>query len=215
MRSSTVSGRITFVLIPGAGIDPGAWSWTIAALGALGHEAVAPALPVHDPGARPTAHAAAIVDSVRDLAAPLVVVGHSLGAFAAPLVATRVAVSALILLAPMMEGWGPEAVREVFLHDVPTEMAEAAERFDRAPGRGMFSEPWPLRAWPEVPTRLLVPREDRLFPLAFQQRVACERLGLPVLEMPGGHLPMLARPDQLAARLAGVSAGRWKGTVPP
>ncbi len=70
----------------------------------------------------------------------------------------------------------------------------------------MFREPWPLCAWPEVRTRVLAPREDRLFPLAFQRRVALERLGLPIEEMPGGHVPMLARPGELADRLA-MSSG--------
>ena len=52
-----------------------------------------------------------------------------------------------------------------------------------------------------MPTRVLAPRDDRLFPLAFQRRVARERLGLEVDEMAGGHLPMLSRPGELAERL--------------
>jgi pimeloyl-ACP methyl ester carboxylesterase len=65
----------------------------------------------------------------------------------------------------------------------------------------MFREPWPLSMCPDVPTRVLAPRQDRLFPLTFQRRVARERLGLPVEEIPGGHVPMLARPGELADRL--------------
>lgn len=65
----------------------------------------------------------------------------------------------------------------------------------------MFSEPWPLAAWPNVPTRVLAPREDRLFPLEFQRRASAERLGIEVDEMPGGHLPMLSQPKQPAQRL--------------
>lgn len=65
----------------------------------------------------------------------------------------------------------------------------------------MFTEPWPLDAWPEVPTAVLAPREDRLFPLPFQRRVCAERLGMAVEEMSGGHPPMLARPRELAERL--------------
>ena len=107
-----------------------------------------------------------------------------------------------------MRAWGPEAFEEVFLHDVDPEIARRNERFNRAPGAGMFSEPWPLEAWPDVPTRVLAPREDRLFPLPFQRRVAGERLAREVDVMPGGHLPMLARPRELAehlVRLAPVS----------
>ena len=39
----------TFVLIPGAGIDPGVWRWTIEELEARGHRGVAPRLPLDDP----------------------------------------------------------------------------------------------------------------------------------------------------------------------
>ena len=56
----------------------------------------------------------------------------------------------------------------------------------------------PLEAWPGVPTRVLIPREDRLFPIGLQRRVARERLGLEIDEMAGGHVPMLARPGELA-----------------
>jgi pimeloyl-ACP methyl ester carboxylesterase len=223
---------VTFVLIPGAGIDPGAWCWTIAELQARGDQGLAPRLPLDDPDAGPSGHADAVVDAVRQLSGPVVVVGQSLGAFAASLVAARVEVAELVLLAPMipapgetagdwwaavrhddaiasliqrlgaMGTWGPEALAEVFLHDVPADRAAEADRFVRAPGPGMFREPWPLSAWPQVPTRVLAPREDRLFPLAFQRRVARERLGLAVEEMPGGHVAMLARPGELAERLA-------------
>jgi len=112
------------------------------------------------------------------------------------------AIAALVERLGRMSSWGPQELAEVFLHDVPAEIAQASERFNRAPGPGMFREPWPLSGWPDVPTRVLAPRDDRLFPLAFQQRVTRERLGLPVHTLPGGHIPMLARPEELAAHLA-------------
>jgi hypothetical protein len=222
---------VTFVLIRGAGIEPGVWRWTIEELQALDHRGVAPRLPLDDPNVGPSAHANAVVQAVRGLRGPLVVVGQSLGAFAASIVPTRTEVAGLVLLAPMipapgqtagqwwaavnhaeaiapltrrlgpMSTWGAEELSEVLLHDVPADIASVAEQFIGAPGPGMFREPWPLRAWPEVPTRVLAPREDRLFPLSFQPRVAHERLGLLVEEMPGGHVPMLARPGELVERL--------------
>ncbi len=103
-----------------------------------------------------------------------------------------------------MSAWGPAELAEVFLHDVPADIAASVEQFNGVPGPGMFREPWPLNAWPDVPTRVLAPSEDRLFPVAFQRRVARERLGLPVEVIPGGHVPMLARPGDLAERLAGA-----------
>jgi pimeloyl-ACP methyl ester carboxylesterase len=72
----------------------------------------------------------------------------------------------------------------------------------------MFGEPWPLESWPEVQTRVLAPTGDRLFPLEFQRRVARERLGLEIDEIPGGHLPMLSRPVELAERLIELARSR-------
>ena len=104
-----------------------------------------------------------------------------------------------------MSTWGPDAFEEAFLHDVDPEVARENERFNGPPGAGMFREPWPLERWPEVPTRVLAPREDRLFPLVFQQRIARERLGIEVDEIAGGHLPMLSRPGELAERLVDLA----------
>ena len=225
-----------FVLIPGAGIDPRVFGATIAALADLEHEAVAPPLPLHDERATPSDHADAVATAVRGRG-DLVVVAQSLGAFCGALVPTRIPVAHLVLVAPMipkpgetagewwentahsqaiasliarhgeMSHWGPEAIAEVFLHDVDPEVARANERYKGAPGAGMFSEPWPLETWPDVPTRVLAPRDDRLFPLSFQRRVAGERLGVYVDVMPGGHLPMLARPRELAEHLVRLTPG--------
>ena len=92
---------------------------------------------------------------------------------------------------------------EAFFHDVPPDivaaaldMGEQAVRFD-----ALFGEPWPLTAWPEVPTRFLQGRDDRFFPLDFQRRVVADRLGIPVQEMDGGHLLALSRPQELVERM--------------
>ena len=223
----------TFVLIPGAGTDPQVCGATIEHLERLGHDALAPPLPLDDPDAHPSDHAAAVA-SATPAGREVVVVAQSLGAFAGPLAADRVGAALLVLLAPMvpspgetagdwwentghaeaigdllarhgpMSQWGEPAFAEVFLHDVDPEVARAAERFNGAPGRGMFTEPWPLGSWPEVPTRVLCPSEDRLFPPDFQRRVVGTRLGLGIDEIPGGHLPMLSRPAELARRLVDI-----------
>ncbi|HVX32025.1 MAG TPA: alpha/beta hydrolase [Solirubrobacterales bacterium] len=163
--------------------------------------------------------------------APLVVVGQSLGAYSATIAAARLRPRRLILLAPMIpapgesagdwwagtdhpeaiaalterlgppSGWGEEALAEVFLHDVDEATRAASARYSGVPSDGLFAEPLPLESWPDVPTTVLAPRDDRLFPLEFQRRVARERLGLEVEEMAGGHLPFLSRPRELAERL--------------
>jgi pimeloyl-ACP methyl ester carboxylesterase len=233
--NANVSGEgvaTTFVLVPGAGADPRVFGATIAALRDLGHEGIAPPLPLDDPEATPSHHAIAVIAALtHPPPAPLVVVGQSLGAYAATIAASRLHPARLILLAPMIpapgesagdwwEGtdhaaaiadltrrrgspseWDEEAMAEVFFHDVDAGTLAANAEFEGRPQPGLFAEPLPLDAWPEVPTTVLAPREDRLFPLSFQRRVARERIEVEVEEMPGGHLPMLARPGELAARL--------------
>ncbi len=219
-----------YVLIPGAGADPRVYHATSEALRALGHDAIAPSLPLRDATAHPSDHAAAVVSAV-PRQGELIVVAQSLGAFAGPLVAAQVPVSQLVLLAPMiprpgetagewwentrhadaisetlarygaMRDWDRDAFAEIFLHDVDPEVALANERYAGAPGEGMFTERWPLSEWPKVVTHVLVPTDDRLFPPNFQRRIARERLGLEIEEMRGGHLPMLSRPRELAERL--------------
>ena len=219
-----------FVLFPGAGTDPRIYDATIEALKALGHDGLAPALPLDDADAAPSDHADAVIRAL-PADGEQTVVAQSLGAFAGSLVAARAPVARLILVAPMiprpgetagewwtstgheeaivdllerhgpMSSWGPDAIAEVFLHDVDPGVARDNERYQGAPGDGMFGEPWPLESWPEVPTRVLAPVGDRLFPLEFQRRVARERLGLEIDEIPGGHLPMLSRPREFASRL--------------
>ena len=66
----------------------------------------------------------------------------------------------------------------------------------------VFGSVCAFTTWPAVPTRILVGRDDRFFPVEFQRRVARERLGIVPDEMPGGHLVALSRPAELAERLA-------------
>ena len=44
-------------------------------------------------------------------------------------------------------------------------------------------------------------RDDRFFPAEFQKRVLQERLGITPDVVPGGHLPALSRPRELADQL--------------
>ena len=176
-RTCQTSRTATFVLIPGAGTDPRVYTSTIEALGALAHDALAPPLPLRDRDARPSDHADAVAGAMpRD--AELVVVAQSLGAFTGPLVAARVPVAQLILLAPMipkpgetagewwgntgheeaiaevlkrygpMRAWGPDAIAEVFLHDVDPAVAQDNERFQGAPGRACSPNPGRLTPGP-------------------------------------------------------------------
>src|SRR4051794_41622704 len=82
----------TFALIHGGGGS--AWDWHLVApeLHERGHLARAVDLPSEDTSAGWWEYADAAVDAVREQQGPVIVVGHSLGGFTAPLVCARIPV---------------------------------------------------------------------------------------------------------------------------
>ena len=90
---------------------------------------------------------------------------------------------------------------EQFFNGVPAEIVAEAAVHGRDQVSAEGDEPWPLDAWPDVPTRVLIGRQDQFFPAAFQRRVAADRLGITPDEIDGGHSVALSRPRQLADRL--------------
>ncbi len=164
-------------------------------------------------------------DALRD---DIVLVAQSFAGFSAPLAVTRLGARAIVLLNAMTpspgerpgdwweatgqseaaavyavaEGRDPAfSVEEYFLHDLPADVIEGLMRTVPQQADRPFADPWPLPAWPDVPTRFVAARHDRLFPLDFQRRVVAERLGIDVEEVDGGHLVALSRPDELVAVL--------------
>lgn len=214
----------TYVLIHGAG--DGGWYWHLvhAELRTRGHDVVAPDLPAGDDTLELSAYAQAVVDTIGDRRDP-VVVGQSFGAFTAPLVCARVPSRLLVLVAGMIPSPGeppddwwantghdrevhvPEDVVAAYYNDVPPELAAEARRRERAHPSPASRKPWPLRAWPDVPTRVLACRDDRLFPPSFLGRVTRERLGIVPDEIDGGHCVALSHPWELADRLEEYVAG--------
>ena len=206
----------TYVLLHGAGSDSWCWHLVVPRLQALGHDVVAVDLPCDDDAAGLEDYADAVVEAVGDRR-DLILVAQSLGGFTAPLVCDRLPVVLLILVAAMVprpgesagEWWAntghvfpdPFDPEVVFTHDLPPELAAASLEHVREQSGTPFESPWPLDAWPDVPTRFLLCRDDRFFPAEFQRRVVSERLGIVPDEMGGGHLPALARPDELVQRL--------------
>lgn len=225
---------MTFLLVPGAGGDAWYWHRVLPALAARGYDAVAVDLPAADDSAGLTEYAEAVVAAAGDRP-DLVVVGQSMAGLTVPLVCERRPVRMLVLLNAMTpragesggEWWvntGFEQSRraqaerdgrrleddpdlmDAFFHDVPPEVRdEAFARGEPRQSGTPFEAPWPMAAWPDVPTRFLAARDDRFFPVEFQRRVVWERLGIPVDEMPGGHLVALSRPEELADRLVGYA----------
>jgi len=210
----------TFVLLPGAGSDSWYWHLVVPDLEEAGHDVVAVDLPVTDAAAGFPEYADVVVEAIGDRR-DLVLVAQSLAGFTAPLVCERVPVDLMILVAAMVprpgesggEWWvntghaaarGPDASDdpvEMFLHDVPPDVTRESEHHVYPQSGAVFEAPWPLAAWPDVPTRFLLCRDDRFFPAEFQRRVVAERLGIVPDEMDGGLLPALAHPHELARRL--------------
>lgn len=180
---------MTFVLIHGAADS--AWYWHLVEpeLRERGHDVVAMDLPCDDDSAGLAEYADAVVNAIgqrRDL----VLVAQSFGGFTAPLVCERVPVDLMVLVAGMIPSAGEapddywtntgytspvlddyeasESMSEddawtiaAFMHDVPANLAAEALKRVRDQSEKPGKEPWPLDAWPDVPTKFLLSRDDR------------------------------------------------------
>jgi pimeloyl-ACP methyl ester carboxylesterase len=226
----------TFVLIHGAADT--AWYWHLVEpeLRARGHDVVTMDLPCDDDSAGLADYADTVVDAIGDRR-DLVLVAQSFGGFTAPLVCERVPVDLLILVAGMIPSPGeapgdywmntgyqpakldhveqPEGISKedaesiaTFLHDVPPDLAAEALKRVRDQSETPGKKPWPLEAWPDVPTRFLLCRDDRMFPADWMRRVVKERLGFTPDEMNGSHCVALSRPKELADRLVAYLVAR-------
>lgn len=221
----------TFALVHGGGGS--AWDWHLVEpeLRRRGHDTVAVDLPVEVPDATLLDHAAAVVDALGG-ADDVVVVAHSLGGLVGPLVCDALGPRArlMVFVAAMVprpgepfgawweatghatgvaardaaEGAPPEGTVATYLHDVDPALAAEALRRTRDPHEHALSAPWPLAALPTTPTRFVLCRDDRLFPAAWLRGVVRDRLGIACDEIGTGHMPMLARPAELASLLAGL-----------
>jgi pimeloyl-ACP methyl ester carboxylesterase len=235
-----------FVLIHGAADVGWYWHLVERELRARGHQTVAPDLPCEDDSAGLAEYADTVARAAGHLrGTDLVVVGASFGGFTAPLAAVRLQARVIVLVTGMIpapgekpEDWpantglvqaiAGQAARDggktgshdplvTFYHDVPRDLAEQAvakggRPQSDTPGRS----PWPLRAWPGIPTRFVLCTEDRFFPAAFMRRVVTERLGIVPDQIAAGHCVALSRPKELATMLAGyaVTPGEPPTTTP-
>jgi pimeloyl-ACP methyl ester carboxylesterase len=212
----TLCRMSTFVLIHGGGGSYRDFELLEPELRRRGHDVVAPDLPIDDPAAGLAEFTQTVVDAVGDRR-DLVVVGHSYGGFTAPLVCARLPVRLLVFLAGMIPAPGekpgdwwtntgfeaPEGLgdAETFYTGVPADVAALALSYGRPQVSAESDQPWPLDALPDVPTRVLLCRDDRFFPPDFQRRIARERLGLEPDEIDGAHCVATSHPVELAERL--------------
>ena len=218
-----------FVLIPGSGGTAWYWSRVAPLLVAAGHEARPVDLPGDDEAAGIREYADLVVRTAQD-GDDVVLVAQSMGGFTAALVCEQISVAGLTFVNAMIpvpgetagEWWANvDAVAErgraagaggysrdfdlatYFLHDVPPEVAAEGEPFQRPEAEIAFAQSCDFTAWPAVPIRVLAGADDRFFPVAFQRRVAEQRLGVSADALPGGHLLALSNPSGVADYLIG------------
>jgi pimeloyl-ACP methyl ester carboxylesterase len=214
------------VLIHGAGDVGWYWHLTEAELQARGHQTIAPDLPCDNDTASLDDYADTVADAVGDRQ-DLVIVGKSYGAFTATLVAGRLPARLLVLLAGMIpipeerpgQWWSNTGYRQAveeqakrdggttghddpfirFYNGVPRRLAEEAmQRGGRGESSTVWDTPWPLKAWPDVPTKCILCKDDHVFPAAFMRRLAHDRLGTVPDEVPGCHCAALSHPGELS-----------------
>ncbi len=210
----------THLLIPGAG--GAAWYWHRVA--PLLERAIAVDLPGDDPSQGLPEYVDLVVEAAAGETG-LVVVAQSLGAFTALPACARLDVRHLFLLNAMIPAPGETAgewwdntgsgearvaaaraggydeafdVETYFLHDIDPGLLASGEP-PRPEADAVFETPCDCTVWP--PTTVLAGVDDRFFPLEFQRRVALERLGRDVVEVPGGHLAALSQPEAVARAL--------------
>lgn len=224
----------SFLLVPGAGGSGWYWRQVVAELTSRGHTARAIDLPGDDPDAGLPEYARVIVDAARELEDPdgLVLVGQSLAGFSVPMAAEQLRPTGIVLLNAMIpipgetagewgEHFGSAEARiaaakqrgyptdfepEVyFLHDVPAEVAQEGAEHERMETEKSFTDRCEFSDW-AAPVTVLIGRDDRLFPLELQQKIARHRLGQEPHLVPGGHLAAMSQPVAVAAAIVNPPA---------
>ena len=221
-----------YVLIPGAGGRAWYWHLVAASLADRGHRAVAVELPADDDTKGLSDYAQAVLDAAAT-ASEVVIVAASLGAFTAPLVVGQFQTAAVVLINPMIPvpgetpgawwrdtgavearcarasrlGYPVEFDPGTYLfHDVPPQvLATASSKGEQS--QRPFRDPCLFTAWPAA-TMVISGKDDRFFPLEFQQQLGRERLGVEAVIVPGGHLVALGHPDELTTAILTATDGQ-------
>ncbi len=223
----------TFVFVPGAGGMAWYWHRVVPLICAAGHQAIAVDLPGDDKHAGLAAYADIVIRAIakrRDV----ILVAQSLAGFTAPIVCARAPLRMVVFVNAMIPKpgetagawWGATGAAEAreqaatrrgystkfdvgtyFLHDVPQDVLRASPEQPREEAEVVFGEPCRFERWPDIPIHVLAGRDDRFFPIEFQRRVARERLGKEVEEIPGGHLVALSNAEGLTERLLAYEKG--------
>ncbi|MGH8962638.1 MAG: alpha/beta fold hydrolase [Jatrophihabitantaceae bacterium] len=220
------------VLIPGAGGSAWFWHLVQARLCERGYDALAVDLPAADRTKGLPDYADAVVAAIGGRT-DVTLVAQSMGAFTAPLVWQRVPTRQVVFVNAMIplpgetpgdwwENVGSSKARiaaaeskgyptefdldTYFLHDIPAQLLDVLYSAPNEQADRPFEDVCTFDGWPDLPIHAVASRDDRFFPVEFEQRLARDRLGLDVDVVPGGHLSALSHPDELAEVLAGYLA---------
>lgn len=99
-------------------------------------------------------------------------------------------------------GWADkELARQIMYADCDPDTADHAVARLRPQAQSPYLRACPLETYPDVPCTYVVCSEDLLVSPAWSRRIAIERLGADLIELPGSHSPFTSRPGQLAAVL--------------
>ena len=217
----------SFVLVPGAGGMAWYWHRVVPLIRVAGHEAVAIELPGEDRRSGLAVYADIVINAIVERS-DVILVAQSLAGFTAALVCARAPLRMVVFVNAMIPKpgetasawWGATGAIEAreqaavrrgyltefdvgtyFLHDVPQGVLRTNPEQPREQAETVFGEPCRFERWPDIPIHVLAGTDDRFFPIEFQRRVARERLGKEVEEIPGGHLVALSNPKGLTERL--------------
>lgn len=105
---------------------------------------------------------------------------------------------ALTVVGDATEWTDADLARELLYADCDEDLFQAAFRRLRLQARHPLRQPYVADRLPAVSSAYIVCADDRMIDPGWSRRVATERLGAELVELPGSHSPFYSRPAALA-----------------